>query len=73
MRCLQKKFESFLSAEVDMTEPERKKDMKSVRNRQAELSPLRQIKELSDSEKEDRLASFLKRHNLDQSFETFKK
>ncbi|NNH89022.1 hypothetical protein [Acinetobacter terrae] len=56
-----------------MTESERKKDMKSVRNRQAELSPLRQIKELSDSEKEDRLASFLKRHNLDQSFETFKK
>ena len=56
-----------------MTESERKKDMKSVRNRQTELSPLRQTKELSESEKMDRFASFLKRHNLDQSFEVFKK
>lgn len=37
-----------------MTESERKKDMKSVRNRQTELSPLRQTKELSESEKMDR-------------------
>lgn len=56
-----------------MTESERKKDMKSVRNRQTELPPLRQIPILSDSDKADRLDSFLKRHNLDQSFETFKK
>lgn len=56
-----------------MTESERKKDMKSVKNRQAELPILPQIKELSESEKMDRLASFLKRYNLDQSFEVFKK
>lgn len=56
-----------------MTESERKKDMKSVKNRQTNLPPLRQNKELSENEKMDRLASFLKRHNLDQSYETFKK